>query len=101
MAAIETSRFLELKGKYQYINNELIRNTWNTSWHRFGQVFPELADIGIFSRNACVFPISLNNVNYQYGLIFRKSRGNVKLAYSSTPVGLWIEIESLILPNEN
>ena len=62
---------------------------WNEVWIRHGIVFPENTEKEIFSRNACVFPVTVGGKMVKYALIYRWSTSNVMITYSDSPIGPW------------
>lgn len=90
LASIKVSKFKAL------VNSSATRQVWNQAWTRHGLVFPQLPTQGIFSRNACVFPVR----DDVYGLVYRVGKEAMGITYSSSPFGPWPMGEALLHPEE-
>ncbi|MCK4541435.1 MAG: hypothetical protein KAU17_04265 [Spirochaetales bacterium] len=78
-----------------------IREEWKRTWVRHGLIFPENVEKEIFSRNACVFPVEIDNRTVKYALIYRHQTSEVMIAYSDTPIGPWEDHSVFFLPTES
>ncbi|MFH1928119.1 MAG: hypothetical protein ABIK79_08110 [Chloroflexota bacterium] len=102
LASIKVARFLKLvetsaEGSW---SQEAAKQAWTRAWTRHGLVFPQLPTQGVFSRNACVFPIWTGTQIMGYGLIYRIGRGPIKISYTPSPLGPWSEGEVLMGPEQ-
>ena len=103
IASIDISEFKRLveKSSFGSYKDDLeIRALWDSSWKRYGLVFPENVKKEIFSRNACVFPLPIQNNISKYALIYRLQTSSIMIAYSETPVGPWKDHSVFVEPTE-
>ena len=103
IASIDVEDFKELIQRSafgEYETEEKIREEWNGAWKRHGLIFPENVKKEIFSRNACVFPVEIDGKRVKYALIYRIQTSQATIAYSDTPIGPWMDHETLIVPTE-
>jgi len=103
LASINVEVFTELVKNSVNVSDhfeEKQRKEWNNTWIRHGLVFSDNINKKIFSRNACIFPVEIENKTIAYGLIHRTGKGPVKITYSQNPLGSWKNGEVLISPTQ-